>query len=224
MNEIAKCAAFFTIALSGAAVAQGQPATAASHDEMARDCAAELETMKLDEATRGFPKEVRADLRELRKSARVLASHNRQDACEELVDTMNDMVQEHREIIEQREQEAKLRAAPHLSDHKAGLAASTLVGLEVVSLENDNLGEIEEVIIDPARGEIAYLVLAHGGLAGIGQKLIAISWSEVRVRWDDDEIENLIVAANEELLETRNGLDDDAKWPAKLQERWPGNR
>lgn len=48
------------------------------------------------------------------------------------------------------------------------LSASTLKGDKVLNERNENLGEIKEIMLDIETGEVAYMVLDHGGVAGMG--------------------------------------------------------
>lgn len=51
----------------------------------------------------------------------------------------------------------------------------------VHNLQGQSLGEIEEVVIDPSRGFIAYVVLSHPGPAGATHKRFAIPWNALAV-------------------------------------------
>lgn len=54
------------------------------------------------------------------------------------------------------------------------LSSSTLTGQDVHNMNNENIGEIKDLMIDPNNGEIVYAVLSFGGFMGIGNKLFAI--------------------------------------------------
>lgn len=59
--------------------------------------------------------------------------------------------------------------------------------INVLNLNDEDLGEIEDFIIDPATGEIRYAVLAAGGFLGIGEKLIPLPMNQVIWgNFDDD--------------------------------------
>lgn len=59
---------------------------------------------------------------------------------------------------------------------------SSIIGAKVVNPQGEDLGSIHEVVLNSQRDQINYAVLAHGGVAGIGEKLIAIPWSEFQVQ------------------------------------------
>jgi sporulation protein YlmC with PRC-barrel domain len=84
------------------------------------------------------------------------------------------------------------------------LSASTLKGDNVVNPQGEDLGKIEEIMIDLDRGRIAYTVLSFGGFMGLGDKLFAIPWQAFTV---DTANKRLILNAKRELLEKATGFD-----------------
>ena len=56
------------------------------------------------------------------------------------------------------------------------LSASTMKGQKVLNREGQQLGHIVEVMINLAKGDIAYVVLSFGGILGVGDKLFAIPY------------------------------------------------
>lgn len=89
------------------------------------------------------------------------------------------------------------------------LSASTLAGDRVRNSEGEDLGKIEELMIDIPTGRIAYAVLSFGGFLGMGNKLFAIPWEALTV----DEIEHqLILNVDKKTLEAAPGFDKD-EWP-----------
>jgi sporulation protein YlmC with PRC-barrel domain len=89
------------------------------------------------------------------------------------------------------------------------LSASTLTGDEVVNAQGDNLGKIEDVMLDLDRGRIAYAVLSFGGFLGMGNKLFAVPWDALKV---DHEHKRLRLDMPKEKLEAAPGFDKD-NWP-----------
>jgi sporulation protein YlmC with PRC-barrel domain len=54
------------------------------------------------------------------------------------------------------------------------MGASSLIHDRVVNLAGQNIGQIEELMIDVLTGRVAYDVLSFGGFLGIGNKLFAL--------------------------------------------------
>lgn len=89
------------------------------------------------------------------------------------------------------------------------LSASTITGDPVKNANGDDLGNIEEIVIDLDSGRVAYAVLAAGGFLGLGEKFFAIPWDMVTVDLDNKEV---ILDVEKELLEKAPGFDKD-NWP-----------
>ncbi len=58
----------------------------------------------------------------------------------------------------------------------------------VTNAQGEDLGEVEDVLVDPLTGRIAYLVVEHGGFLGMGEDVFAIPWGLARYASDKEEI------------------------------------
>src|SRR5262249_53843371 len=61
------------------------------------------------------------------------------------------------------------------------LTASTLQGDKVLNQHNEEVGKVEEIMLDLHAGRVAYVVISFGGILGIGAKLFAVPWSALMV-------------------------------------------
>lgn len=68
------------------------------------------------------------------------------------------------------------------------LRVSQLVGMEVQNRTGENLGEVEEVIRGATPGRDIELVIQTSGGAGAEQKLVAISFDDIQINADGDEL------------------------------------
>jgi sporulation protein YlmC with PRC-barrel domain len=66
------------------------------------------------------------------------------------------------------------------------LRASELVGARVRNAEGESLGEIEELVIPSRDQDDMLVVVSVGGLADIGDKLVALPYDDLRVSADGD--------------------------------------
>lgn len=89
------------------------------------------------------------------------------------------------------------------------LSAGTLKGDTVTNLEGDDIGTLEEIMIDLDTGRVAYVVLAAGGFLGVGEKYFAIPWGMVGV---DTENQQVVIDLDEETVDNAPGFDKD-NWP-----------
>lgn len=99
------------------------------------------------------------------------------------------------------------------------LSASTLKGDKVVNHQGEDLGKIEELMVDLDHGRIAYAFLSFGGFLGMGDKLFAIPWQAFSV---DTAQKRLILNAKKELLEKATGFDK-SNWPNMADPAWGSN-
>jgi sporulation protein YlmC with PRC-barrel domain len=90
-----------------------------------------------------------------------------------------------------------------------GLSSTSIVDDDVVNARGENLGHIEDLMIDLDRGCIAYAVLSFGGVLGIGDKLFAVPWNALKL---DTVEERFILDVPRERLENAPGFDKD-HWP-----------
>lgn len=99
------------------------------------------------------------------------------------------------------------------------LSAGTIKGDKVRNPAGDNLGHIEELVIDLEGGRVNYAVLASGGFLGLGDKYFAIPWDLLSVDTDAQEI---VIDVSKETLESAPGFDKD-DWPNIHDRSWVGD-
>ncbi len=96
------------------------------------------------------------------------------------------------------------------------LSASTLNGTPVENLEGEDLGKIEELMVDLTYGRIAYAVLSFGGILGNGDKLFAIPWDALYV---DTKKKVIVLDIDRQTLQNAPGVDRD-NWPGTDDHNW----
>jgi sporulation protein YlmC with PRC-barrel domain len=96
------------------------------------------------------------------------------------------------------------------------MAADTLEGDRVVSARGEELGAIEEIMIDVQRGTVAYAVMSCAGFLGLGEKLFAIPWHALTL---DAERRCFVLDADRERFLRAPGFDK-AHWPSMADDRW----
>lgn len=96
------------------------------------------------------------------------------------------------------------------------LSATSLNGTTVRNGEGEDLGTIEDLMIDVSTGRVDYAVVSFGGFLGIGDKLFAVPLQAMQVDTDD---ENLILNETKERLENAPGFDKD-NWPKSANSEW----
>ncbi|MBC7945639.1 MAG: PRC-barrel domain-containing protein [Burkholderiales bacterium] len=108
------------------------------------------------------------------------------------------------------------------------IRATHLIDKEVTNQQGEELGEIEELIIDMNNARVHYAVLSYGGVAGIGDKLFAYPVSAFKFGPNEKLILNVAKAQlkknpgfksnswpNWDDANTRAQIDRDSAMPAK---------
>src|SRR3954469_2263283 len=113
-------------------------------------------------------------------------------------------------------QQGKIKKTDPDKKYRRVLAASTLAGDTVRNGVGDDLGTVDELMIDIPSGKIAYAVLSFGGVLGMGNKLFAVPWSALTV--DEDE-KCFIMNVDRSVLENAPGFDKD-NWPDMANDAW----
>jgi sporulation protein YlmC with PRC-barrel domain len=72
-------------------------------------------------------------------------------------------------------------ASPAVSDAVL-LRSKALFDYRVKSPQGEDLGKIEEVMIDMEAGRVAYAVLSFGGFLGLGNRWVPVPWDAVALR------------------------------------------
>lgn len=89
------------------------------------------------------------------------------------------------------------------------LTATSIIGDKVENLDGEDLGKIDNLMINVLTGEIEYVVLEYGSFLGLGGKLFAIPFEEFSVA---PNRQVFILDRDEEYLKNSPGFDKD-HWP-----------
>jgi hypothetical protein len=95
-------------------------------------------------------------------------------------------------------------------------AKKTVIGSKVVNAQNEDLGKIEDLVLDAGAGRIAYAVLSFGGFLGMGEKYFAIPWNAFRFNLKENRA---VLNVDKKLLENAPGFDKD-NWPNMADSVW----
>lgn len=91
------------------------------------------------------------------------------------------------------------------------LSASTISGIKVKNLEGEDIGKIQDLMIDLKTGNISYAVLSFGGFLGVGDKYFAVPMEALNFLLKDEGWEiNLDITKQH--LENAPGFNKN-NWP-----------
>ena len=96
-----------------------------------------------------------------------------------------------------------------MENYRKVLSCSTLTGDRVRNKSDEDLGKVEEIMIDVETGNVAYVVLSYGGILGMGTKLFAVPWDAFELSEEEHEF---ILDVSKEKLDRAPGFDKN-NWP-----------
>jgi len=96
------------------------------------------------------------------------------------------------------------------------MGADTLIGNDVYNSQDEDLGDIKEIMLDVAAGRISYAVLSFGGIMGMGEKLFAVPWAALTL---DTVNKRFTLDVSKERLASAPGFDKD-NWPNMSDKSW----
>ncbi len=64
--------------------------------------------------------------------------------------------------------------------------ATELIGMDVQGSDQQNLGEIEDIVIDLREGRPVYSFVSYGGTLGVGQRMAVVPWQSLDIQPDEE--------------------------------------
>jgi sporulation protein YlmC with PRC-barrel domain len=89
------------------------------------------------------------------------------------------------------------------------LSSSSINGDKVVNPQGNDLGKVEDLMIELNTGKVQHAVLSFGGFLGMGDKLFAVPMEALQPKADEHEF---VLATSEDKLKQAPGFDKD-NWP-----------
>ena len=196
---------------------------------LASECEKDLmayndEVSASDEYRPAMGARLRSDIRQLRDSARILSQAGQEEACVEVVNAIKEMVENPQEATGtattyeewQTGELERLKNAQSLDEVPGQLRAEEIIGSDIRNFENEDLGEIEDLLIETKEGKTSYAIVSHGGFLGLGDKQIAIPLQNLKVTEDKDVF---VINASEEQIEEAPSFERGA-FETTADESW----
>ncbi len=175
----------------------------------------------------------RAQIQALRGAAQVFAVQGDEESCQRVLREMRAIFEAHQELVGPEADDPEARTAwrrAHLANAKPVTAmrrlmrADVVIGAEVRNPQDEKLGVIEDVVLDPSDGSIVYVLVGHGGFLGFGRQLVALRWQDLRATTDHeifvlDVAESVITDAP--AVDAENFAQTaDPSWRQELDQFW----
>jgi sporulation protein YlmC with PRC-barrel domain len=71
------------------------------------------------------------------------------------------------------------------------IRASKLIGINVSAKDGTNLGQVQDLIVNPNTGKIRFALVGHGFMAGAGETLFPVPWKAVNVQSEKQFVLNV---------------------------------
>jgi sporulation protein YlmC with PRC-barrel domain len=110
----------------------------------------------------------------------------------------------------------KIKKTDPSKKHRRTLACRALSGNKVLNHAGEEIGQVEEIMIDLPTGTVAYVAMSFGGLLRMGTKFFAVPWEALRV---DEDRHCFLLDVDKETLEAVPGFDPD-HWPDEPVHQW----
>jgi len=97
-----------------------------------------------------------------------------------------------------------------------------IIGLYVKNKNHEDIGKIDDLVIDMKNGEVRYAAVAYGGVAGIGSKLFAVPWQKMTFMFGEPNKANsrhFMFDVSKEQLENAPGFES-SHWPNVADPHW----
>lgn len=101
---------------------------------------------------------------------------------------------------------------------RASRISGTVTGMEVENPAGEDVGRIEDLVVDMRTGKVTYAAVSTGGFLGIGDRLHAVPFEALQLaQRDDDHL--FLLDVDRERLRNAPGFDKD-NWPNFADRQW----
>ena len=156
----------------------------------------------------------RREISALLAAAEVFARNGRQEACQAVLAEMRDMQDQRLAQLEEAGippeevrswRQERLATAQPVSEVGGNIRIENVLGADVRNLRDEDLGDIEDVILDQ-QGDLAYVLVGRGGFFGVGQDLVPVRWQDLRTVAGAD---TFVLDVEEQAFEQAPAVDRD---------------
>jgi sporulation protein YlmC with PRC-barrel domain len=129
------------------------------------------------------------EIRTLLASAKIVAQHGDRQACESLLAIARGRYTTYAEDLRNGKvppvdmsawRRQQIATAVAVTGANLVFRSDQLIGAGVVNPKGEDLGSVDDIVMDPRTGKIGYLVLARGGIFGFGEDYVPVPWKDFK--------------------------------------------
>ncbi len=170
----------------------------------------------------------RHQMRTLFSATEVLAWRGDEEACRATLEALAAVVREQSELASQAGLERgdlidwraqHLLTAQPVEQTPHGLRGSSIVGADLRNTRDEDLGTVDNLVLNQETGQISHVLVSRGGFLGIGEDHYAVPWEALKVA---PVIDALVLEVPEAAAENAPTVDPDAPAPeiAQVDQYW----
>lgn len=136
----------------------------------------------------------RREMNAVLAAAQVFARNGREEACQTVLAELRDLQERRMAQLEeagippdevQSWRQERLVTAQPVGEIGGAMRIDNIIGADVRNLQDEDLGDIEDVVLDD-QGDLHYVLVGRGGFFGLGQDLVPVRWQDLRAVPDLD--------------------------------------
>lgn len=116
------------------------------------------------------------------------------------------------------EKVTRAKPAPGKVVYDAVYRTANIKSMPVRNDAGEDLGKVEDLVIDVKQAKVRYAALSFGGVLGLGDKLFAIPWNAFRLHFEGKD-KYLVLNVAQDRLKLAPGFDKE-KWPNTIDPKW----
>jgi PRC-barrel domain len=147
-------------------------------------------------------------------AAQVFAQNGREEACQTVLAELRDMREQRIAQLQeagippeevQTWRQERLVAAQPVAELGGRIRIENVLGADVRNFQDEDLGDIEDVVLDD-QGDLSYVLVGRGGFFGLGEDLVPVRWQDLSAVPD---LDTFVLDVPEQAFEQAPAVDRD---------------